>query len=224
MMLHADDEALICRIFLNSLGPLAVRWRREQLQVDRRRTRRAGKKYTALSELISTVMSKVQHLPFFKWPSKMVRPSDMRRRDRRCEYHKDHGHDTKSCYALKDHLEELVQDGRLKQYIRKDNSTKTRDTVVRETTFVAVRHFWKSESRRRNWSADQVFWQADHLLWFPPQKVVGRWSPMPISWSAAFPQIPRVEFHLLEVLCKFLRSIANKGELGHRDGFPDKAT
>ncbi|XP_028066579.1 uncharacterized protein LOC114269461 [Camellia sinensis] len=37
----------------------------------------------------------------------------------------DHGHDTESCYALKDHLEELVQDSRLKQYVRKDNSTKT---------------------------------------------------------------------------------------------------
>lgn len=26
MMLHADDEVLMCRIFLSSLGPLAVRW------------------------------------------------------------------------------------------------------------------------------------------------------------------------------------------------------
>ena len=26
MTLHADDEALMCRIFLSSLGPLAVRW------------------------------------------------------------------------------------------------------------------------------------------------------------------------------------------------------
>ena len=54
----------------------------------------------------------------------MVGPPDTRRRDRRCEYHKDHGHDTESCYALKDHLEELVQDGRLQQYVRKGNSTK----------------------------------------------------------------------------------------------------
>ena len=80
------------------------------------------------------------------------------------------------------------------------------------------------ETRGRNWLADQLFWQADHPFWFLPQKVVGRWSPMPISWSAAFPQIPRVEFQPSGALCKFLRSIVNKGELGHRDGFPDKAT
>ncbi|XP_028108670.1 uncharacterized protein LOC114307468 [Camellia sinensis] len=55
----------------------------------------------------------------------MVGPPDTRRRDRWCEYHKDHSHDTDSCYVLKDHLEELVQDGRLMQHIRKNNSTKT---------------------------------------------------------------------------------------------------
>ncbi|XP_028112458.1 uncharacterized protein LOC114310614 [Camellia sinensis] len=54
----------------------------------------------------------------------MVGPPDTRRGDKRCEYHKDHGHDMDSCYALKDHLEELVQDGRLPQHVRK-NAIKT---------------------------------------------------------------------------------------------------
>ncbi|XP_028075689.1 uncharacterized protein LOC114277927 [Camellia sinensis] len=54
----------------------------------------------------------------------MMGPPDTRRWDRRREYHKDHGHDTKSFYALKDHLEELVQDGRLQQHVRKGSSTK----------------------------------------------------------------------------------------------------
>ncbi|XP_028087430.1 uncharacterized protein LOC114288140 [Camellia sinensis] len=51
-------------------------------------------------------------------------PPDTRRRDRRCEYHKDHGHDTDNCYALKDHLEELVQDSRLQQHVQR-NTIKT---------------------------------------------------------------------------------------------------
>ncbi|XP_028072456.1 uncharacterized protein LOC114274677 [Camellia sinensis] len=54
----------------------------------------------------------------------MVGPPDTRRRDKRCEYHKDHGHDTDNCYALKDHLEELAQDGRLQQHVQK-NAIKT---------------------------------------------------------------------------------------------------
>ncbi|XP_028056590.1 uncharacterized protein LOC114260637 [Camellia sinensis] len=50
-------------------------------------------------------------------------PPDTRRWDKRCEYHKDHGHGTNSCYALKDHLEELMQDSWLMQHVRKNNST-----------------------------------------------------------------------------------------------------
>ncbi|XP_028096701.1 uncharacterized protein LOC114296595 [Camellia sinensis] len=89
----------------------------EQDQVDSRRTRHSCKKYTELTELINKILLKVQHIPFFKWPPKMTGPPDARRQDKRCEYHKDHGHDTDSCYSLKDHLEELVQDSRLTQYV-----------------------------------------------------------------------------------------------------------
>ncbi|XP_028112894.1 uncharacterized protein LOC114310994 [Camellia sinensis] len=52
-------------------------------------------------------------------------PPNTRRRDKRCEYHKDHGHDTDSCYALKDHLEELEQDDQLAQHVRKNNPSNT---------------------------------------------------------------------------------------------------
>ncbi|XP_028051435.1 uncharacterized protein LOC114256046 [Camellia sinensis] len=55
----------------------------------------------------------------------MIGPPDTRRRDKRCEYHKDHGHETDSCYALKNHLEELVQDGRLVQHVRKEKLPNT---------------------------------------------------------------------------------------------------
>ena len=82
----------------------------------------------------------------------------------------------------------------------------------------------KTETRSMNWVADQVFWQANHLFWSSPSRAVGRWAPLPIAWSAAFPQLPWVEFHLSGASCNFLKSIANKGELRHRDGFPDKAT
>ncbi|XP_028086960.1 uncharacterized protein LOC114287716 [Camellia sinensis] len=55
----------------------------------------------------------------------MTGAPDARRQDKRCEYHIGHGHDTDSCFSLRDHLEELVQDGRLTQYVRKTNSTNT---------------------------------------------------------------------------------------------------
>ncbi|XP_028086772.1 uncharacterized protein LOC114287581 [Camellia sinensis] len=53
----------------------------------------------------------------------MTEAPDARRQDKRCEYHIDNGHNTDSCFSLRDHLEELVQDGCLTQYVRKTNST-----------------------------------------------------------------------------------------------------
>ncbi|XP_028118355.1 uncharacterized protein LOC114315911 [Camellia sinensis] len=55
----------------------------------------------------------------------MTRSPDLRRQDRWREYHKDHGHDIDNCFSLKDHLEEMVQDDRLMQYVQKSNSTNT---------------------------------------------------------------------------------------------------
>ncbi|XP_028091624.1 uncharacterized protein LOC114291940 [Camellia sinensis] len=55
----------------------------------------------------------------------MTGPLDARKQDKWCEYHRDHGHDTDSYYSLKDHLEELKQDGHLTQYVRKNNSINT---------------------------------------------------------------------------------------------------
>ena len=43
-------------------------------------------------------------------------------------------------------------------------------------------------------------------------------------WSASSLQIPKVEFHLSGAWCKFLRSIANRGKSGHREGFLNKTT
>lgn len=78
-----------------------------------------------LAKPINKILSKVQHLPFFKQLSKMIGPPDTRRRDKRCEYYKGHGHDTHSYYALKDHLKELVQDSWLAQHVRKNNPSNT---------------------------------------------------------------------------------------------------
>ncbi|XP_028094138.1 uncharacterized protein LOC114294215 [Camellia sinensis] len=97
----------------------------EQYQVNSKRTRHSSKKYMELTKPINKTLSKLQHLPFLKWPPKMMGPPDARKQDKRCEYHKDYGHDTDSCYALKDHLEELVQDDHLTQHVRKSNSTNT---------------------------------------------------------------------------------------------------
>jgi len=40
-------------------------------------------------------------------------------RSRKCWYHRNSGHTTKECQALKDKIEELIQDGHLCQYVER---------------------------------------------------------------------------------------------------------
>ncbi|XP_028092214.1 uncharacterized protein LOC114292447 [Camellia sinensis] len=52
-------------------------------------------------------------------------PPDTMRMNKRCKHHKDHRYATDSCYALKDHLEELVHDDWLAQHVQKNNPLNT---------------------------------------------------------------------------------------------------
>lgn len=51
-------------------------------------------------------------------------------------------------------------------------------------------------------------------FWFTPQRVVGRCFPSQYLVGS----LPRVEFQPLGALCKFLKSVANKGETRRRNG------
>ena len=63
------------------------------------------------------VLEKVRNEPFFKWPNKMARDPVNRNQNLYCHYHQDHGHTTEDCRNLWDHLEQLVQEGKLKHLL-----------------------------------------------------------------------------------------------------------
>ena len=56
----------------------------------------------------------------------------------------------------------------------------------------------KPETGGRNWSADQLFWQADRPFWFFPHKLVGGWSPSPIAGRWPSQSVPEWSFSLSE--------------------------
>ena len=47
---------------------------------------------------------------------------EQRNRSLRCDYHKDHGHETNYCQSLKFLVEKLIRAGHLRRYIREPNS------------------------------------------------------------------------------------------------------
>lgn len=50
-------------------------------------------------------------------PGKTRKPSGKKDKTKYCRFHKDHGYDTSTCYALKDQIEDLIRRGYLKKYV-----------------------------------------------------------------------------------------------------------
>ena len=65
-------------------------------------------------ELVRQVLEKIKNEPFFKWPNKMVGNPMRRNQSLYCQYHQDRGHTTRDYRNLWDHLDQLVQEGKLK--------------------------------------------------------------------------------------------------------------
>ena len=68
-------------------------------------------------EPVQQVLEKIKNEPFFKWPNKMAGEPKRRNPNLYCHYHQDHGHTMEDCRNLWDHLEHLVQEGKLKQLL-----------------------------------------------------------------------------------------------------------
>ena len=64
-------------------------------------------------EPMQQVLEKVKNEPFFRWPNKMAGDPVNHNQNLYCHYHQDHGHITKDCKNLWDHLEKLVREGML---------------------------------------------------------------------------------------------------------------
>ena len=83
----------------------------------------------------------IRNLPEFKWPASIKTDPSQRNKSLRCEYHRDHGHETDRCRSLKFLVEKLIKAGR---YIRElDHGVELKQAVDKITAGVAV----LSESR-----------------------------------------------------------------------------
>ncbi|XP_028069368.1 uncharacterized protein LOC114271902 [Camellia sinensis] len=75
---------------------------------------------TVFKEPIYRILEKIKREPFFVWPPKMLGDPARHNQKLRCTYYQDRGHMTQNCRALKQHLEDLVAAGHLRDYIDQD--------------------------------------------------------------------------------------------------------
>ena len=57
-------------------------------------------------------------MPKFKWLTSIQTDPSQRNQSLRCDYHRDHGHETDKCRSLKFMVEKLIKEGHLRKYIR----------------------------------------------------------------------------------------------------------
>ena len=71
--------------------------------------------FTALNIAYDLLLPIIRDLPDLRWPPPMRSGLDQRNRPLRCDYHRDHGHETNHCQSLKFLIEKLIRAGHLRR-------------------------------------------------------------------------------------------------------------
>ncbi|GFY81001.1 hypothetical protein Acr_01g0008100 [Actinidia rufa] len=70
-----------------------------------------------LNAPVAQVLSEVKHEVFVKWPGKIKTDPQKRNKNKYCEFHRDHGHNTEDCFQLKEQIADLIKRGYLRKYV-----------------------------------------------------------------------------------------------------------
>lgn len=101
-----------------------------------------------LSSLIPFTISYEKLLPMilklsdFRWPKPLKADPAKRNHNRKCAYHKEHGHTTEQCRSLYYLVKKLIRAGHLKQYVRSGvtgRETSQNQTSATPSTLIALR-------------------------------------------------------------------------------------
>ena len=88
--------------------------------------------FTPLNISYDLLLPLIRDHPEFKWPTPMRENPDQRNRSLRCDYHRDHSHETNHCQGLKFMLKRLIRAGHLRRFIREPtHGTETTPTANR---------------------------------------------------------------------------------------------
>ena len=89
--------------------------KRSQGQSERKRE---PPQFTPLNISYDKLLPLIRDHPDFKWPPPIHSDPEQRYRSLRCDYHRDHKHETNRCRTLKFLVERLIRAGHLRSYIR----------------------------------------------------------------------------------------------------------
>ena len=77
--------------------------------------------YTPLNAPLDQVLMQIKDDPSLKWLEKMKGDLNKCNKNKYCRFHRDHGHDTDECYNLKQQIENLIRQGKLRHFVGRDH-------------------------------------------------------------------------------------------------------
>ena len=109
---------------------------------DQTQKKREPPQFTPMNITYKRLLPLIRNLPDFKWPTP-IRTDPSQRNPSippsiRCDYHRDHGHETNRCRSLKFLLERLIKVGHLKRYVKEVESRAESEPLVNRITTGAV--------------------------------------------------------------------------------------
>ena len=77
--------------------------------------------YTPLNNPFDQVLIQIKDNPSLNWPENMRGDSNKRNENKYFRFHKDHGHDKDECYVLKQQIENLIRQRKLRNFLGRDH-------------------------------------------------------------------------------------------------------
>ena len=80
-----------------------------------------NQQYTSLNIPLEQVLMQIKDDPSLKWTEKMKGDPNKRNRNKYCRFHRDHRHDTDECFDLKQQIENLIRQEKLRNFLGRDH-------------------------------------------------------------------------------------------------------
>nr|XP_023904442.1 uncharacterized protein LOC112016163 [Quercus suber] len=84
-------------------------------------------KFTPLVMLVNKILMEIKDEHYLKWPRPLHSSPNVCDKNKYCRFHKNHGHYTEDCRDLKEHIEELIQRGKLQKFVKKGEHNRFQD-------------------------------------------------------------------------------------------------
>ena len=93
-----------------------------------------SQQYTPLNTPLKQVLMQIKDDPSLKWPKKMKGDPNKRNRNKYCRFHRNHGYDTDECFDLKQQIENLIRQGKLRNFLGQDHKDEKFKRKVEESS------------------------------------------------------------------------------------------